>query len=116
MRLIRPIKSFLLNGIQINTNRTEETPKRNSTTSARLMRFFLIKTEELIMMILPMAPTPMKMLIRPLKGSFNNLVHKTRTKRNSLINTTLKEKEITMKFSECQEDQLWMILIELIVN
>lgn len=116
LRLIKPIRNFQVNGIQINIKLTGERLKLNSMIFAKLMRSFQTRIEDLIMMKWLIDHTQTMMLIGHSKDFSNNMEWRTKTKRSSSTNTTLIEREITTKFLVSQEMPLMMRSKRLIEN
>lgn len=114
LKLTKPTKSSLLIGTLTNTKLIVRKLKLSSMISAKPMMSSPIEIVDLTTMMSAIEPTPMRMLIRPSNDSLKSMEWKTKMKRNSLINITLTEEEITMRFLVFLRMLPWMRLKKLI--
>lgn len=114
LKLTKPTKSSLLIGTLTNTKLIVRKLKLSSMISAKPMMSSPIEIVDLTTMMSAIELTPMRMLIRPSNDSLKSMEWKTKMKRNSLINITLTEEEITMRFLVFLRMLPWMRLKKLI--
>lgn len=108
-RLIKLTKNFPVNGILIDTNKTEEKLTGSSMILEKPMRLSPIKIGGLIMMMLLIANTLMKMQIETFRDFTRSMEHKKKMKRILLINTIPTGRETLMIYLEYQETLQLMI-------
>jgi hypothetical protein len=84
LKLKMPMKSWLLNGILINTKNIGNQLKQSFIRLLKPLKFSLIGTKDLTMINYSVMNTALKMLIRPLRDSLMNMVFQIIKKRSSL--------------------------------